>query len=107
MLSLRVGESVRAGDVVGKVGARGDATGPHLHFEVHVNGAAIDPLRVLKLSREPAQVWCHATSTRTTARVARTHSMIRFAAKITFALLDLRVRSAPSASTGIASRPSE
>jgi murein DD-endopeptidase MepM/ murein hydrolase activator NlpD len=47
MLSLRVGESVRAGDVVGKVGARGDATGPHLHFEVHVNGAAIDPLRVL------------------------------------------------------------
>jgi murein DD-endopeptidase MepM/ murein hydrolase activator NlpD len=46
MLSLRVGESVRAGDV-GKVAARGDATGPHLHFEVHVNGAAIDPLRVL------------------------------------------------------------
>jgi Peptidase family M23/Putative peptidoglycan binding domain len=46
-LSLRVGETVTVGDLVGEVGARGEATGPHLHFEVHVNGAAIDPLKAL------------------------------------------------------------
>jgi murein DD-endopeptidase MepM/ murein hydrolase activator NlpD len=36
---------VRQGEVVGYVGATGLATGPHLHYEVHVNGRAVDPLR--------------------------------------------------------------
>src|SRR5436309_3332074 len=42
-LDVRVGERVGAGEKVGVVGATGDATGPHLHFEVRVRGAAIDP----------------------------------------------------------------
>lgn len=46
-LTMRIGENVTVGKVVGEVGATGDATGPHLHFEVHVRGAAIDPLRAL------------------------------------------------------------
>jgi murein DD-endopeptidase MepM/ murein hydrolase activator NlpD len=37
----------RRAAVVGRVGATGDATGPHLHLEVHVRGAAIDPLPAL------------------------------------------------------------
>jgi murein DD-endopeptidase MepM/ murein hydrolase activator NlpD len=44
---VRVGQPVRLGQVVGEVGASGEATGPHLHFEVHVRGAAIDPLGAL------------------------------------------------------------
>jgi len=46
-LWMRIGESMSAGDVVGEIGATGDATGPHLHFEVRVRGAAIDPLTAL------------------------------------------------------------
>ena len=45
---LTVGQVVEAGQLVGLVGATGDATGPHLHFEVHPNGGpAIDPWSLL------------------------------------------------------------
>jgi peptidoglycan hydrolase-like protein with peptidoglycan-binding domain len=45
--SVELGQTVAAGAVVGTVGATGHATGPHLHFEVRVGGAAIDPLAAL------------------------------------------------------------
>jgi peptidoglycan hydrolase-like protein with peptidoglycan-binding domain len=41
------GMRVRTGTRVGLVGATGEATGPHLHFEVRVRGAAVDPLPAL------------------------------------------------------------
>jgi murein DD-endopeptidase MepM/ murein hydrolase activator NlpD len=43
---LHEGEHVRQGDVIGYVGMTGMATGPHLHYEVHYDGAQIDPLSV-------------------------------------------------------------
>jgi murein DD-endopeptidase MepM/ murein hydrolase activator NlpD len=43
-VDVRVGQRVGAGFQVGLVGATGDATGPHLHFEVRLRGAAVDPL---------------------------------------------------------------
>jgi murein DD-endopeptidase MepM/ murein hydrolase activator NlpD len=46
-VDLRVGQSVATGQRVGLVGATGDATGPHLHFELRVRGAAVDPLTAL------------------------------------------------------------
>ncbi len=54
VVGVRVGQWVAGGTVIGRVGSTGDATGPHLHFEVRSNGAAIDPLRVLvKIPGEP------------------------------------------------------
>jgi murein DD-endopeptidase MepM/ murein hydrolase activator NlpD len=41
---LAVGQVVRRDQVIGYVGTSGNATGPHLHFEVRRNGRAIDPL---------------------------------------------------------------
>jgi murein DD-endopeptidase MepM/ murein hydrolase activator NlpD len=46
-IDVKLGQWVAGGTVLGRVGATGNATGPHLHFEVRVEGAAIDPLRAL------------------------------------------------------------
>lgn len=43
-VAVRPGECVVAGTPIGRVGATGNATGPHLHFELRLRGAAIDPL---------------------------------------------------------------
>src|SRR5262245_56920982 len=41
---VSVGRHVTVGERIGLVGATGDASGPHVHFEVRVRGAAVDPL---------------------------------------------------------------
>jgi murein DD-endopeptidase MepM/ murein hydrolase activator NlpD len=46
-IDVRVGDEVSGGAILGRVGSSGNATGPHLHFEVRVHGAAIDPLGAL------------------------------------------------------------
>lgn len=47
-IRVRVGQWIQAGARVGSVGASGEATGPHLHFEVRVRGAAVNPLPALR-----------------------------------------------------------
>ena len=47
-IGVQSGQAVVAGSLIGRVGATGLATGPHLHFELRLRGAAIDPLSALR-----------------------------------------------------------
>ena len=67
-LKVRKGQKVKRGDLIGLVGNTGLSAGPHLHYEVHKNGEAVDPAnfyfndlspeeyaRLLELSRNAGQ----------------------------------------------------
>lgn len=43
-VKVRVGQSVKRGDLIGWVGSTGKSTGPHCHYEVHKNGQKLDPI---------------------------------------------------------------
>ncbi len=47
-LDVEAGDLVARGDVLGVVGATGNATGPHLHFEVRLDGRPVDPIPMLQ-----------------------------------------------------------
>lgn len=43
-IKVRQGQKVTRGEVIGWVGSTGKSTGPHCHYEVHINGNAVDPV---------------------------------------------------------------
>jgi murein DD-endopeptidase MepM/ murein hydrolase activator NlpD len=43
-----VGQQIRRGDAIGNVGVSGRSTGPHVHYEVRINGAPVNPMRYLR-----------------------------------------------------------
>ena len=45
---VQVGDTVRIGQVVGRLGSTGRSTGPHLHYETRIDGEAVDPQKFLR-----------------------------------------------------------
>jgi murein DD-endopeptidase MepM/ murein hydrolase activator NlpD len=48
--AVALGQSVRRGDIIGYVGRSGRATGPHLHYEVRIQGVPVNPHKYLRIS---------------------------------------------------------
>ena len=46
-ITVKKGQKISAGQIVGRVGSSGRSTGPHLHYEIRVNGRAVNPRRFL------------------------------------------------------------
>jgi len=46
--NVLVGQQLRRGDTIGNVGISGRSTGPHVHYEVRINGAPVNPMRYLR-----------------------------------------------------------
>ena len=53
--TVKPGHSVKRGDVIGRLGATGRATGYHLHYEVRANGRLLNPLQLLTQQKPRAQ----------------------------------------------------
>lgn len=45
---VKKGQSIKQGQLIGKVGSTGNVTGPHLHFEIRRNNRYVDPDLILK-----------------------------------------------------------
>jgi len=48
---IRVGSYVKQGQFIGRVGTTGRSTGPHLHFGLYKNGRAVDPLKIISVTK--------------------------------------------------------
>ncbi|MCX7310389.1 MAG: peptidoglycan DD-metalloendopeptidase family protein [Alphaproteobacteria bacterium] len=47
-IEVREGQTIRPGQIIGRIGSTGRSTGPHLHYETRVEGDAVDPTRFLR-----------------------------------------------------------
>ncbi len=53
--TVRAGQRVKRGDLIGYVGNTGTSTGPHLHYEVHKNGSPVNPVNFIFSDLTPTE----------------------------------------------------
>jgi len=74
---LQKGKRVRQGDVIGFVGSTGMATGPHLHYELRVNGVQRDPSRIVMPAAQPISKKHYSTFRRQTSELLSQLDLLR------------------------------
>ena len=47
-IEVKVGQHIKIGQTIGRVGSTGRSTGPHLHYETRIDGEAVDPQKFLR-----------------------------------------------------------
>jgi murein DD-endopeptidase MepM/ murein hydrolase activator NlpD len=50
-IEVHVGQTIRTGQLLGRIGTTGRSTGPHLHYETKVGGKPVDPQKFLRAGR--------------------------------------------------------
>ena len=48
VIGVKVGDTIKIGQIIGEVGSTGRSTGPHLHYETRIDGEAVDPQKFLR-----------------------------------------------------------
>lgn len=51
-ISVKAGDSIAKGALIGRAGSTGRSTGPHVHYEIRIDGEAIDPMRYIRAGSE-------------------------------------------------------
>jgi murein DD-endopeptidase MepM/ murein hydrolase activator NlpD len=54
-MDVRSGQTVKRGQVIGKMGSTGNAVGPHLHYEVHYKGVPLNPINYFAFDLSPEE----------------------------------------------------
>jgi hypothetical protein len=57
MSRVKVGDQVRNGQTIGKIGSTGRSTGSHLHYETRINDEAVDSQRFLRAGLRLGNIW--------------------------------------------------
>jgi murein DD-endopeptidase MepM/ murein hydrolase activator NlpD len=88
-IDVTSGQQVKAGELIGAVGDRGNTTGPHLHFEIRIDDRAVDPMPLLDPSAaQPSYGGNGQIAEASLCPVAQGTQMLRCDAAVDYRLMD-------------------